>query len=393
MSIKNIKKIKQKRVKKTPASRKLQVPCQKTLLAKIKTLENLVKIIERGKRQWEATFDAIASPVMIVGKDYKIERANIFLANLIGAEIKKVVNRKCYQVFAGREEICVGCPVKEAVAIYRPCSNMLNNKIARKDFEAHAFPYLNREEVSEAVVMYYRDVTQENYLHQELIQNEKMAAIGLISGGIAHEINNPLAVILVSAQYLVENNRHNEALLSDLKKIETAAMQCKSVVRDLLDFARISKATDKLLMDINLVIEKMIPFIKADLALRNIELVLKLGSSLPNLNGRQDRIQQVLLNLFTNACHAMSQGGILTIASATNNKKEILVTVSDTGQGMDEEQLNRLFEPFYTTKQGDEGTGLGLSISKQIVQEHGGKIEVQSKKNKGTTFKLVFPGC
>ncbi len=363
----------------------------KLLEERIKKLEQLVEIISRGKYQWEATFDAITSPVMIVSKDYNIERANVSFAKISGHDITKIIGRLCYEVFAGRSEPCMGCPLKETISTDAPVSCLLTNKIRKRDFEAHAYPYVLEGNGVDAAVMYYRDVTEEIRLQQEAMQQEKMAAIGLLAGGIAHEINNPLGGILAFTQLLMRDVKDNDALLHDLKEIECAAMRCKKIVSDLLDFSRISKEKEKCLVDINPLLEKVLPFISGDLKSLNIDLIFNKAKKLPQILGNPDRIQQVFLNLLTNACHAMPHGGTLRLKTEADDNKSVVVTIADTGVGISPDDLNKIFEPFYTTKESSKGTGLGLSIVYRIIKEHNGQIYVESKLGKGTKFTVHFP--
>jgi two-component system NtrC family sensor kinase len=360
---------------------------------RMRKLEQLVEIISRGKYQWEATFDAITSPVMIVSKDYHVERANVSMAHISGEDITKVTGRQCYEVFAGRREPCEGCPLRHAIASDSPAAQILSNKIRKKDFEAHAYPYVLEGRGTNAAVMYYRDVTEERRLQQEAIQQEKMAAIGLLAGGIAHEINNPLGGILAFTQLLMRDAKDNDALLRDLKEIECAAVRCKKIVSDLLDYSRVSKEKEKCLLDVNSLLEKVLPFISGDIKSLNIELVFDKAKKIPQILGNPDRIQQIFLNLLTNACHAMPKGGVLTLKTAADDNKGVVVSVSDTGIGISRDDLNKIFEPFYTTKEASKGTGLGLSIAYRIVKEHNGTIDVESELGQGTKFTVCFPAA
>lgn len=360
---------------------------------KMKKLEQLLEIISRGKYQWEATFDAIMSPVMIVSGDYHVERANVSMAHISGVDITKVSGRQCYEVFAGRKEPCEGCPLRHAIAGDSPAAQVLSSKIRKKDFEAHAYPYVLEGRGTNAAVMYYRDVTEERRLQQEAIQQEKMAAIGLLAGGIAHEINNPLGGILAFTQLLMRDAKDNDGLLRDLKEIESAAIRCKKIVSDLLDYSRVSKEKEKCLLDVNSLLEKVLPFISGDIKSLNIEIIFEKARRVPQIMGSPDRIQQIFLNLLTNACHAMPKGGILSLKTSVDDNKGVIVTVSDTGVGITREEINKIFEPFYTTKEASKGTGLGLSIAYRIVREHGGTIHAESEPGKGTKFVVCFPAA
>lgn len=362
----------------------------KDLYTKVRELEELIGIISKGKYTWEATFDAIAEPVMIVKNNYEVERANLSLARMAGCDITNVPGKKCYEIFAGRGQPCRHCPLPKAVQQAEPSACQLGNKINQKDFIAHAYPFINEQGEQEATVMYYRDLTEELRLKEEVIQQEKMAAIGMLAGGVAHEVNNPLGGVLAFTQLLLQKSDPDSESFQDLKEVEQAAIRCKKIVQELLDFSRISKDKEKCLVKVNELIEGILPFIKMELRSLNVELATDLEKNLPDVLAVPNRLQQVFLNLMTNACHAMPKGGTLTLKTCSE-ANEVRVLVKDTGVGMSLHVQKRVFEPFFTTKEPGQGTGLGLSISYRIVRELGGHIDVQSQEGKGSTLTVRLP--
>ena len=357
-----------------------------------KKLEELVEIISRGKYMWESTFDAITAPVQIVSRDYDILRANLTLASVCEKDIASIIGRKCYEAFAGRTEPCDGCPLSAAISADRPGSSDLVNLINKREFEAAAYP-LGTAGPDSAVVS-YRDVTEERRLQREVIQQEKMAAIGMLAGGVAHEINNPLGGILAFTQLMKRDAQGNDSLCSDLDEVEKAAVRCKKIVADLLDFSRVSKDRERRAFDMNGLIEKVFPFIQREMRSLNVELVFDGAGDLPQVVGIPDRIQQVFLNLMTNALHAMPKGGKLTVATrAAGGGRVVEVCVCDTGPGIPREIRDRIFDPFFTTKEPGKGTGLGLSISYRIVKEHGGEIMCEPGDGGGTRFTVRLPAA
>jgi two-component system NtrC family sensor kinase len=362
-----------------------------SLKERVLKLERLVEIISRGKYQWEATFDAITAPVQIVTADYRIERANIGLAVVGGRNITEIVGHHCYEIFAGRTSVCEGCPLKDAVSQDKPKSHELCMLVRERQFVANAYPYALEGKGPDAAVMYYRDITEECRFQQEAMQQEKMAAIGLLAGGIAHEINNPLGGILAFTQLLMRDVKDNDPLICDLKEIEGAAVRCKKIVSDLLDFSRVSKERENCLVDVNVLLDKVFPFLRGDLQSLNVELDFRPAKELPNVKANPDRLQQVFLNILTNASHAMPKGGKLFVKTMVDACGRVVIRISDTGVGIAEEDLPRIFEPFFTTKSPSKGTGLGLSIAYRIIKEHGGNIEVESEVGKGSTFTILLP--
>lgn len=357
---------------------------------KVNDLERLLEVIERAKKMWQATFDAIRDPVAIISENFDIERANLTTSSVADCDIKELVGKKCYRVFAGRTKMCDGCPLPQAIEENRPAISKLGNQIHKKDFEASAYPYPGGTARSHAAVLHYRDITEEKRLQQEVIQQEKMAAIGMLAGGVAHEINNPLGGILAFTQLIKRELKDEDPMKADLDEVEKAAVRCKKIVADLLDFSRSSSGHEKQWVDINLLIEKIVPFIKAEIKSLNVSLKLELKEDLPAVYGSANRIQQVILNLLTNACQAMSKGGTITVKTFKEGTS-LCIEVEDTGSGILKEHLNKIFDPFFTTKAPGKGTGLGLSISYRIVREHDGVIEVESREKKGTKFTIKLP--
>ncbi len=358
--------------------------------ARVKELEQLLSVIERGKQMWQSTFDAIRDPVVIINDNFDIERANLSTAHVCNNEIRDLIGKKCYKIFAGRKTVCDGCPLIDSLESNKPSISNLNNQIHRRDYEVSAYPYPGGEAKSSAAVLHYRDITEEKRLQQEVIQQEKMAAIGMLAGGVAHEINNPLGGILAFTQLMLRDVEDNDSVKCDLQEIERAALRCKKIVADLLDFSRVSSEKEKRLIDVNVLIEKLVPFIKVELKSMNVDLHLDLDSSIPKVYGNASKLQQVFLNLMTNACHSMEKGGDLGIRTYSR-KKYVCVEVDDKGCGISKENISKIFDPFFTTKDPGKGTGLGLSVSYQIVREHEGIIEVESEKGRGSKFTACFP--
>ena len=364
--------------------------CKKTR-HRLHELEDLVTVIAKGKYTWESTFDAITEPVMIVGSDYKIERANLAMAKTAGLDITRVVEKICYQIFAGRTEPCIGCPLQSTIGNNQRSHQQLRHPIHQHDFQAHAYPFVNDKGECHSAVMYYRDMTEELRLRQEVIQQEKMAAIGMLAGGVAHEINNPLGGVLAFTQLLLQRHKEGE-IAEDLQEIERSAKRCKKIVQDLLDFSRVSKEREMCLVDVNLLLEKVVPFLRIEMRSLNVDLQLELDQQLPPVPAIPDRLQQVFLNLMTNACHAMPKGGKLVLSSGSESGQgSIWIKVQDTGLGIPKEIQHRIFEPFFTTKEPGKGTGLGLSVSYRIVKEHKGSIDFVTTPGQGTTFVIRLP--
>ncbi|MFA4973516.1 MAG: ATP-binding protein [bacterium] len=366
----------------------------KILSERVKKLEELVEIISRGKYMWESTFDAITSPVQIVSEEFEILRANLSLAASCGKDIAAVIGMKCYEVFAGRDSPCRGCPLPQAIESDSQRAASLGNEISKHEYEASAYPLAAGSAEQRQAVMHYRDVTEECRLQREVIQQEKMAAIGMLAGGVAHEINNPLGGILAFTQLMKRDAKDDASLLSDLVEVENAAIRCKKIVSDLLDFSRVSKERDRKPVDVNVLLENVFPFLQREMRSLNVELKFKGRPDMPKVTASPDRIQQVFINLLTNACHAMPKGGRLDVSTGIEDKgRTVVVRMKDTGMGMPRDICDRIFDPFFTTKEPGKGTGLGLSISYRIVRDHGGEITCESIEGEGTEFVIRLPAC
>lgn len=239
--------------------------------------------------------------------------------------------------------------------------------------------------------------------HSQLIQSAKMAAVGQLSGGIAHEINNPLTGILNNVQLIkMELEQKKDVNYSEFKKlldiVEDSALRCKKISSSLLDFSHASAGIFQP-VSVNEAIEKVAALTERELTSENIALRMRIEQNLPLVHGDAQLLQQVIFDLIANSKWAIKKKPIsekeekaITITGAYDAaQRRILIDVSDTGIGIPEENLAKLFQPFFTTKPIGEGTGLGLSIVSRIIKEHRGTIEVESRVNQGTTFKISLP--
>ncbi|HWE87638.1 MAG TPA: ATP-binding protein [Terracidiphilus sp.] len=254
-------------------------------------------------------------------------------------------------------------------------------------------PLLSREFVSVGRIVLVDDITERVSLETQLAQADKLSSIGLLAAGVAHEINTPLAVISSYAQMLAKQLRGDPKLSPVLEKITQQSFRAAEIANGLLNFSRTS-TTEMRATDLNQVIRDTLSLLEHQFKTARIEVELNLAHALPPIHGNSGKLQQVFLNLLLNAKEAMPAGGQLRVATLVNGHVEALV--SDSGSGIAPEHMKRIYDPFFTTKTmprpGDKrGTGLGLSVSYGIIQEHAGKIHVESTVGAGTTFHLEFP--
>ena len=226
-----------------------------------------------------------------------------------------------------------------------------------------------------------------------LLQSEKMASLGSLAAGVAHEINNPLGGILIYASLLMEDfEASKDPRVEDLKRIVDEATRCKEIVKSLLEFGRQTESRFEP-MDINKAINDGLFFLENQVLFHDIRIIKRLDSSLPFVEGDSNQIKQVFMNMMVNAAEAMSEGGgSLTIATGVDPEGATLfVSFQDSGMGISPEVQSKIFDPFFTTKAVGKGTGLGLSTSYGIIQSHHGNIEVESEPDKGTVFTIYLP--
>ncbi len=359
----------------------------------IKHLKAELKKVEAIKRQWLATIDALSDPLMIVSTQYLVKKANRALAGMARKDVKSLIGKKCFKVFADRSSPCVGCSLKETIKSGGNCSFELTQSSKDKIFEVSSEPLLDQAGKVEGVVHIYRDRTDARKMQAKLAQRDKLASIGLLAGGIAHEINNPLGGILIFSQMLLRELPKDSPHYVDVEEIEAATQRCKVIVEGLLGFARQSDGQKpSQVIDLREVIEASLRFGKVSIPKSSdIDVEVRISQNNIPVIADRNRMIQLFLNLIQNAIFAMPKGGSLTISDRVSKPGFITIDVTDTGIGIEQKHIDRIFDPFFTTKEPGEGTGLGLSQCHTIIAEIQGEIAVKSKVGKGTTFSITVP--
>jgi signal transduction histidine kinase len=223
-----------------------------------------------------------------------------------------------------------------------------------------------------------------------LIQSEKMAAVGTLSAGLAHEVKNPLAAVLGYAQLSKRKLTNPNALKGYLDTIELETRRCSDIIGNLMQFSRLEKG-ERSQIFVNDVITRSAAIVDHQLSLNNVHISCELGENIPAISGNANQLQQVLMNLMINAQQAMGDGGGKVDIVSFVNGESVMIEVLDTGPGIDEDVAAKIFEPFFTTKPAGEGTGLGLSVTYGIIQDHGGDISVARAENGGAKFVIKLP--
>jgi two-component system NtrC family sensor kinase len=235
-------------------------------------------------------------------------------------------------------------------------------------------------------------------LDERLLQSQKLAAIGELSAGIAHEINNPLAIIRQEAEWMqlllkkLEGRDVKEIaeLAGSVHQIVEQVDRCTEITRNLLDFARKRDPVIQA-VEVNRVIEDMTRLVEKEARHNNITIVRQYDQELPAILSDAPQLRQVILNFLTNATHAIGRDGVITITTRPGGNGEVDIAIRDTGCGIPEENLPKIFDPFFSTKPAGQGTGLGLSICHGIIQRLGGRIKVASRVGEGTEFTITLP--
>lgn len=246
------------------------------------------------------------------------------------------------------------------------------------------------------VTSYYgiaKDITARSRMEKQLQRADKLASLGQISAGIAHEINNPLGVILGYSQLIMRSQDKQTQEYQDVQTIERQARNCKRIVEDLLKFARATESK-KASIDLNHCLREVVALLGHQFELDKIRVETHFDAEIVPIEGDADKMKQVFMNLLMNAGQAISGEGLITVTTqAASSDRQVRISIADDGCGIPQEMTERIFDPFFTTKPVGEGTGLGLSVSYGIIQDHGGSIEVASREGKGSTFTIVLPVC
>lgn len=356
----------------------------------LEELRKLFAVVSEGKKAWEATFDAILDPVLVVTRDYRIVRANLSAAASSGVHVRELIGKTCHEVFAKEARPCIQCPMHESLEKERPKRERLQPFPDQRAFIASSFPIRDQEKKGgDLAVVQYQDVSALRKLEAQLLQSEKMAALGLFASGIAHDINNPLAGVLAFAQLAMQGQSSDSQIYQDLKEIEASALRCKKILEDLLEMARPSRKSEKTPVDLGALVERVLPNLKVQYQDLEYRLELKLDPVTP-VEVCPSKFEQVLTNILTNAFQALRPGGSVRVA-AFEDENSVVLEVSDDGEGIAEENLKNIFDPYFTTKRQRGGSGLGLPICYNIIREHGGQIEVSSRVNEGSVFRVRVP--
>ena len=357
-----------------------------------------------AKEDWERTFDSINDSVMVLDTNRTVLRANTATAKLLGLSVESILGRHCYELFHRTSQPCSECPATCTEASGLPVSAEVKCGPANNLFEITISPVTDDRQKVTHLVHVMRDLSERKRLEAELRQAQKMEAVGTLAGGIAHDFNNILMVIQCYTETLKTNADLPDG---DSQVILEAIRRGAALAKQLLVFSRKGAAVSlKQPVNLNERIRNVIRMIEKGLP-KTVSLHPCLPHHLQPALANPEQIEQVLMNLAVNAAHAMPTGGELSFETRNFTPAPdflrlhpklkpgdyVRITVSDTGHGMDRQTMERIYEPFFTTKKAGEGTGLGLSVVFGIIQDHAGLITCESEVGLGTTFTVYLPAA
>jgi PAS domain S-box-containing protein len=359
-------------------------------------LENarLFQVVSRSQKEWETTFDAMQDCVSVHDTTGKIIRANVALARRVKTTPPKMIGKSCSEIYNPAQLSFSPCRHMDALQSESLLVEECEITAMGGTFQISVTPWYDKNNRLVGSIHVAKDISNEKLLRQQLIQSEKLSAIGELISGIAHELNNPLTGVMGYSQLLQLRKDLDERARDSLLKINNLALRCQKIVQNLLSFARKQKP-ERSLSNVNEMLERTVELRNYELSVNNIEIIRELDRNLPKTIADAHQLQQVFLNVLTNAEHAMLQAhgrGRLVIRSRADlANHNIVVEFIDDGPGIPESQLSKIFDPFFTTKEVGKGTGLGLSLSYGIIKEHGGNIHARSKPGEGATFVIELP--
>jgi PAS domain S-box-containing protein len=339
--------------------------------------------------------DVINEDVLVIAPNHQILDANNAILKKIGLTREEVIGRTCYDVSHHYSAACLQdtcpCPLKETLSRLQPFTTTHVHR-DKNDQERHVsiscYPLKGASGIVGAVEI-SKDITADILMQRSLMQQEKLASVGRLSAGVAHEINNPLTTVLTTAMLIQEDMEPGTPLFQELDTIVKETMRCRNIVKALLDFAR-QKTPQVKQGAINDIIRETVTLTRKQSSFKDIRMEVSLAEGLPPLWLDAGQITQALINLLINAIESTEPGGHIRVSTRYDaDIQGVIIQIQDTGVGIPEGLTDMVFEPFFTTK--ESGTGLGLSITHGIILQHGGSIKVASRPREGTTFTITLP--
>lgn len=361
----------------------------------------LVKNLQQNRNSLQAIIDGILHPIYTINENWELVSVNKARAAEIDADANSLKGRSCFGAFYGRETPCEHCHAHQTIHGNVPITwshKWMGEDHLPREWDVNAYPLPNNSrDVREAKsVVVWQDRTEERRLEDQLIQTGKLAAIGQLSAGVAHEISNPLVAVIANAEMLKMSLPKESDDFEAADLILQGGERAQTVVKGLLDFAREQQYAFKPL-DLNMSVQQALNLVSYQLKSAQVELTPQFAADLPRIQASSEHIKSVWINLMINARDAMRDAGVtqpkidLITRRAHDDDEFVEVIVADNGPGITDAQATHIFEPFYTTKDPGAGTGLGLATCLRIVDQHGGTIELTSPPDKGASFLVRLP--
>ncbi len=349
----------------------------------------MTRQLQLSRQRLLSLFNGITDLICVLSTDYKLLMANKRYLEFTSNTSKSIHSKKCYETLFNREQPCPMCPAPKTYE--SGDAHFIEMLHDDRIYHIWTFPMQSHDGRPEYIVEYAKDVTEDKEMERQLIKSEKLASIGLLSSGIAHELRNPLNII-ETARYSIEAS--SAPLPPDIHQklsvIKSNVKRASGIIDNLLRFSRNSDLA-KEQIDLAALIKNTVSLLYKEMERLNIRALLAINES-PRVYLNVDSLKQVFLNLIQNALHAMPHGGELRIKTSTSpDTKWVIVEFRDNGAGISNEHLQHIFTPFFTTKAPNEGTGLGLYLSYTLLKREGGDIEVDSELGQGSTFRVRLP--
>ena len=359
----------------------------------IHDLQNALTLISRSHKEWQDTFDSIKDMIAIIDKDFRILKANKAFAGYFGLHPKEVVQKRCYEIHHRASGPIPNCPHIRTLSEKQVFSEEQLDTRTNKVLRMTTFPYCAPDGAIIGSIHVSRDVTEEKEQEMRLIMSERLAALGQMASGIAHEINNPLASIAGCSEGLlsrIKKGQYDTTLFKTyLNIIQEETFRCKSITTGMLSFVRKTTCEKKEVL-VNEALDRTVEIISFQGRMKGIHTIRRYQEPPLAVKANEGELRQVFLALLTNALDAMQDKGTLTLETGLSGGSAF-VRISDTGPGITEDLRTRIFDPFFTTKAEQGGTGLGLSIARKIMLNHKGTIDITSMNGQGTTFTVLLP--
>lgn len=349
--------------------------------------------LENIRRVLIALLENFPASMYMVDQNYGLDLVNLAAARRAGRPPAALLGLTCYSALYQRSEPCPGCMAAETLASGRSTlrrQSRLGEADETSEWEIRSYAVLDDgSKVSHAILL-EQDISEKSLLEGFVAQSEKLAALGHLAASVAHEINNPLTAIIANAQILQRELPPGDERLESVDLIALAGARAAQMVRNLLDFAR-KEQGQFVLTNINDTLRSSLALVQHELMARSITLSFDPAENLPQVMARSDSLQGVWLNLLLNAIESIDRVGGMIRVTSRRVGDDLQVSIVDNGRGIPPDRLERIFEPFYTTKAPGRGTGLGLSVCSRIIEQHNGRMQVQSHVGVGSQFTVILP--